>query len=506
MHTSASKALALSHRIFFAAAALYGLVLWPIVHADRFYIDDLGRSRSGYLGWGTDGRPLSNMVMEVLNFGTPLTDISPLPQLCCVLLFAYLAVAVARKFELGGVWKAPLIVAPMIANPFFLENLSYKFDSFTMSLSVVLAVLAVVSVGLRGRQIVYGGLLLLASLCLYQPALNAFLVFAVAEFVFGQQRGEPISALVRRLVLRGLQLLCALLLYKAIAASTVRGGYASEHSVLASGAALPATVWQNLQEFWSYGAQHLWFSAGGAMLGAMGLGLAMALAIALRYLARGWRQWGWGGRVFGLAALIAVPAMLYAAPWGPMLLLQNPVWAPRVMIGMGALASVSLLLIVGVLAHVGVNRKWQVFALALPVYGCVLFATVYGNSLGLQKEYENRLSEQISDDVTQWVAQGSVKRYLLRGNAGRPPVLLHNIKKFPLLKTLVPIYLTEGWGWANEQLMHFGTVTPYMVPPYGVNVDASLCDTEPLLIRNGYRFFVVGDVAVIAFRNGGCQR
>ncbi|HTK00631.1 MAG TPA: glucosyltransferase domain-containing protein, partial [Bordetella sp.] len=132
--------------VFIAALLLYALVIWPIIHADRFYIDDLGRARSGYLGWTSDGRPLSNLVVETLNLGAPISDLSPLPQLLALLLLAYLAVTLARKFEIPGAWRAPLILAPLAANPFFLENLSYKFDVLPMTLATALSCMAVTAI------------------------------------------------------------------------------------------------------------------------------------------------------------------------------------------------------------------------------------------------------------------------------------------------------------------------------------------------------------------------
>lgn len=485
------------NRIFIAAAALYSLVLWPILRADRFYIDDLGRSRSGYLGWGKDGRPLSNIVMEALNVGTPLTDISPLPQLLCIALFAYLAVLVAKRFELDGIWKAPLVVAPLVANPFFLENLSYKFDSLTMSLAVVLAAIAVLSFRAVGwRPIVAGWFILLASLCLYQPALNVFLIFVAVEFLFGQWCRTRADDSLRALTYRVLQVGAALVTYKLIAAATVRGNYASTQAVMAPVNEMGHTLTTNLKGFLTYALGNLGYSAGFMLSALMAFSLVAAVVICFRFTRESWGDMGLGLRLAYCASILATPAFMLIALWGPMLALKAPVFVPRTQIGIGALASAGMLLLALTLTRVRLASKWKVAVMAVPVYALVAFAIVYGNSLGLQKDYENRISAQIADDLAGLAQDRAISAYALSGNAGRPPVVAHNIKKFPVLKALVPVHLTEGWGWAGEQLKHFGVTAEYRVPPYDIPENG---EQKASIVRSGYEIRLNGHVAIINF-------
>ncbi len=496
------------HRsIFLASLALYFLVLWPILRADRFYIDDLGRSLSGYLGWGKDGRPLSNVVMEVLNLGTPLTDLSPLPQLLCLAIFAYLAVAVAKRFDIPGVWRAPLIVAPMIASPFFLENLSYKFDSLTMSLAVGFAAMTVLAIPYRGVRLLLGAMALIASLCLYQPAFNVFLIFCIAEVTFAQMQQARLSVIGRLIGVRLLQAVLALGTYKLIAANGVRGEYASRHAEMSGVPGLLETLSRNLSAYASYVMGGLASPFGYSLLAILGLGLLLTALIAVRYVIKTYGTLGVPGRTATIIAAILLPLLLAVAVWGPMLALSAPVLVPRVMVGVGALATVALLLFATLVSRSKLPGKWQTAVVGIPVYSLIAFASVYGNTLGLQKEYEQRISAQITDDLSELQATDGVVRYLLQGHADRPAVALHNIRKFPLLTALVPVHLTEGWGWAGEQLRHAGTRISYSFAPYGFDVKSSVCALSPAKVRSAYQAYVVRDAVVIVFGNGamGCS-
>lgn len=54
------------------------LYVLPIILTGRLYIDDLGRTLYGYSGWGLNGRPLSDAIMQTMSLGGELLDLSPL--------------------------------------------------------------------------------------------------------------------------------------------------------------------------------------------------------------------------------------------------------------------------------------------------------------------------------------------------------------------------------------------------------------------------------------------
>ncbi|CAM3359362.1 Glucosyltransferase GtrII-like protein [Bordetella sputigena] len=482
-------------KVFIAALLLYGLaIFYPILHADRFYIDDLGRARTGYLGWTTDGRPLANVLVETLNLGTPISDLTPLPQLLAALLLAYLAVTVAKRFDIPGTWRAPLILAPLVANPFFLENLSYKFDVLPMTLATALSCMAVTTIPMTRWGRVLGSVALLAALCLYQPTLNVFLVFVFAEFALAHRDLPSPRALFGTLAIRGAQLAAALLAYTIVIAGTVRGHYATAHGAIATMGALPGTVQSNLVAFWRYAlnllpglwTKPLWWSAGAGMLAAIGW--------SVRYLVVGWSRASIPARIAMSASVILLPLAFVLAPWGPMLALEAPVFAPRVAVGLGALGAAGLLLLWTVLQRVRLAAAWQVAALAVSVYGLFLFCFVYGQSLKQQKDFENRIAAQISDDLYRIAGQHALTGYMLKGRLGHAVLLQRTIGKYPLIGALVPVYLTQGWGWADDELRNFGVELKHeMATPPDIPRD------PPVAVSRNYRIYLDHDIAIIAF-------
>ena len=154
----------------FLSIVTAGLIaLLPVILFVHRYIDDYRRSFRGQLGWGNVGRPLADLVFFLINFGRPGIAVAPLYILLSIFLYACVGVLIVKAFGLrSSLWSA-LAVLPLFAQPYGLENLSYGFDSFLMSLSVLLAIVAAIllQASLCGWTLFGACLLLLFAFCLY---------------------------------------------------------------------------------------------------------------------------------------------------------------------------------------------------------------------------------------------------------------------------------------------------------------------------------------------------
>jgi len=487
--------------VFAAALALFGFVLLPILAAETFYIDDLGRSLHGYLGWGRDARPLANVVMEVLNLGTPLVDLSPLPQIGAALLFAGLAVTVARRFGFTGVWRAPLALLPLFASPFFLENLSYRFDALTMSLAVCVAAWSAMLPLTPRWRIVAAGLGLLASLSLYQPAAAVFLIFALLQYVAGQINQDVPGRIVRVLVWRIALWLATLALYALTIARTVKGNYGLHHAGMESGWPMVGVVADNLEMSVRFVVQSLRTAGGAGQLAAIVFALLAMTVAGVAYARRQWRGSAGWQRGFLLLGVVGIPAAAFIGMWGPLLLLRHPVMVPRTQIGAGALAAAGAILLTIVMEKRRWGRRWQVAVLAVLAYPLIAFAMVYGNTLRLQQVEESRISASLADDLAMLAADGQAERWALHGQAAMPPVGRHNADRYPFLKRLVPLHLSQGWGWATDRLAHAGLQLPRAANDSVDLAGVQACRTRAAIVRQSYRIYLVEGTAVVIFKD-----
>ena len=100
------------------------------------------------------------------------------------MVLSYAGVLLVRRFEIESLPLGILVTLPLGAQPFFLENLSYRFDAVTMAAAVLCSVCAIAMSRPQRAELDLGIVALLASLNFYQPAFNVFLVLAIFELAF----------------------------------------------------------------------------------------------------------------------------------------------------------------------------------------------------------------------------------------------------------------------------------------------------------------------------------
>jgi hypothetical protein len=438
--------------------------------------------------------------------GTPLTDLTPLPQLLAVLLLGGCAVMIARKFRIRDAATAVMVAFPIGCSPFFLENLSYRFDVLTMVLATVLALLAVAETPPWGRRAGWGAACLLGTLCLYQPALNVFLVFAVLEFMTRMWDDASPGELARQAFGRLLQLIAAIVPYKLIALLVLHNVYSSAHASMLDSNQWPVVL-TNAQGYWELIRDS--FSNAGAwtLVAALTVGLSLSLVCGLRYVKRCWADSGFWGRLARVVVALLLPGALALAALGPLLFLLEGVFAPRVMVGMGALFSACLILLNLVWSHYRLHRAVLWVLLGIPTYSMLMLGAVYGNAMLAQDRYEHRICASLADDFAnlsvRFAARGQpLEHYVLTGDADYPPVLRNVMEKYPFMRRLVPVYLTAGWGWVRDLMGQYDVHQTMDMLPGGLGAVVSRkCENPPVRISADYQLYVVDSTVVVSFDN-----
>ena len=127
---------------------MYTVAIIAIIWANYSYIDDLGRVASGYKGWDAFSRHISEILSKYIHASNYLADILPLPQFLAAHILTISSIAMIHV--LSG--RLEISVLEMIAalplgiSPYFLECLSYKYDSPYMALSILVSALPLLMV------------------------------------------------------------------------------------------------------------------------------------------------------------------------------------------------------------------------------------------------------------------------------------------------------------------------------------------------------------------------
>ncbi|WP_280539127.1 glucosyltransferase domain-containing protein [Chromohalobacter sp. 11-W] len=479
-----------------------GLVLatYPIVAADRLYLDDIWRSMHGEPGWTSNARPLADVVMLTLNQGARVVELAPLPLWLGLASVATMLVALRQAFVEFSDGHAWLAMALLVLQPFFLQNLSYQFDALPMALAVSCAGLALAA-GMKaspGKGIMLSVIGLFASLCFYQAAVSVYFVLLAFHVLLSLATHGTLQWR------RHVGLLAAgavtLLGYKLISGWWLAGGYSLSHSQMAAPATLPMHIFDNTLTFWRYATR--------ALAGAPRWGLSVTALIALIGLilgtlcpAQAKRPLAWPWR---LLLMLVILLLLPLGALGIMAALEDPLWRPRTFIGFGALCAGSLFCAVATCEHYG-WRRLGASMLILVLGGATVIAYAYGNAQGSQKAFEESVSRQLVDDLRRLEANGPL---VVVGTLPLSKSADNTAHAFPVVKKLMGSYLDNGYWWGYQNLYRLGLPQRYEF--YG---DQALRDAfanhctilEPLLERGWYTLYQWQDATFVSLE-GACRQ
>ncbi|OOG45646.1 glucosyltransferase domain-containing protein [Rhodanobacter sp. C01] len=491
--------------VFAILLALYSLILYPILRANRYFDDDLKRALVGRTGWDSNGRPLTTLLMRLLQYyDSAMVDISPLTQIGAIAILAWAGVLIARRYAIRSPWMAALVAFPIGAQPFYMESLSYKFDALSMSVAVFLALLPMIALRSTRWSWWLGVCALFASLCFYQPAINACLIFILLELVLAQLHGRGARRLAMRFLSRALQVGVAMLIYQVLVGIHIHGWVRQQSAKIQGLHDLPV-VKANFVDFLafidsSFNAQWWRYSAPVLILLAL-----FPVIIGIRHVLKARLTQPVWVSVILFAVSLLLPLAALACVFGPMLLLLKPEIEPRVLMGAGALLAAALIVMQAALRQWHQSDKWTLAAAWMLALGMATFASAYGNALGEQKNYEDRIASHLAEDLAELKVDHPIRALLLDGSIGYSPITAHVAEQFPLVRTLIIPYLQV------DDVFHTHMFLMYYVPdlvdmryePSAADLQrqtsllARACQAPPTRNARFYSLSLVDDTAVV---------
>ncbi|EPH1023038.1 glucosyltransferase domain-containing protein, partial [Enterobacter hormaechei] len=171
------------------------LYILPIVVAGMNYSDDFMRSADGVFGLSIMARPLADLIFKLISLNSSSNiSAAPLTHILSILAMGFSVLFLAKSLNRKYNYTDALILSLVIFNPFYIQNLLYKFDSITMSLGVLIAS---VSVWLCSKQALSTKILsialLVASLSLYQPCAGIFVAMVIIRCIDEVSRGISLN-------------------------------------------------------------------------------------------------------------------------------------------------------------------------------------------------------------------------------------------------------------------------------------------------------------------------
>ncbi|MBW9430749.1 hypothetical protein FHC77_08325 [Atlantibacter hermannii] len=404
-----------------------GVFLLPIILANVYYIDDYTRVMRSVTDWDINGRPLANAIILSLGANNNLMDASPLPMLLSIIVlstgsyFSFVKIFPNKKLT------NLVLFLPVIFNPFFLENASFKFDVISMALSYAIAfTLPCFEISSWKKSLSIGVAAVISILCLYQPTINTYLSMSVIILFRDILTGDKMAQSIKAMALKTLSFIIGCALYYSIIAQIfVSGDYSETHSTVIP---FDGNILHNIYKNFLASASFIRWSSDGFFGYIYGLIIISTIAII---------AWLCLTKVISLKKALVLNfclIMAIALIPGTLLLLQNQIIRPRVF------TSYTIpLLLLSILVY-----KFNLNAFKVIIYAyCFSIASLsysYGNAIKAQFNFNDFLFSWISNDIS-YFAHGNLNAEIyLTGKLPLPIQTYNATLHSNMISSLVPQY------------------------------------------------------------------
>lgn len=420
---------------------IYVISYTAIFRADFYYIDDMSRAYHGMKGWEYFSRYLSNFFSRVFSTGNYLTDVSPLTQfvacalLACAGIICLYVITEKTKFS---VWE--YVAASFFGlTPFFLECISYKYDSVYMAFSVFISVVPLL---FYKKNKIFYGFTVFACVCMmcmtYQAAsgILPMLVLLVMLKMWNEKKdGRDILKLFSSSVVG---YAAGLLVFKLFIMQKVDNYASGDMPSLTQ--FIPNAI-DNYKMFYNNVKTDLrieWLVLV-ALIGASFVYAIIRNSKQKKYIA-------------AIVAVLAAIGMVLLC-FGAYPFLNQPIAAPRAMYGFGAMLAMWAI-------YMASSKKiyWAKLVSVALCWMFIVFAFSYGNALASQKEYTDyRITATVNDLIRLDLVDGEeVKKVQMIGTIGQDVTIRNMPQDFQMMNRLVPVTFGDSsWHWGRYAFEHY---------------------------------------------------
>lgn len=473
---------------YFSIALIISLLfIYPLINYGIYFRDDLDRSVTGYYGWSVLGRPLADLVSQLASASAgKLLDIFPYSLIASGIFIAASSLLIKKFLDTYEVKNSGFSAALLVFNPFMLQNLAYKFDSLSMSLSLLFCIASYTYLSNNRKLTVAVRIALgVAALSLYQPCVNIYLgIMAIESAVLFTKHNVNIKSFIKIMLSRASIFLVFYITYF-LTIARVWGG-ANKRSQTVSfdmeGLNVALLTFRKLNglvgEF-IYGNVFYYFIIPTILT------LLVAITICIKSSA---------GLLTKVVSFISTLLLMYISLIGPMFLLREAPVYSRILVSFSC-----FFIIMGVILSSKIPRLR--FFLFLPVVTVMAFSAQFANAIKDQRDHEDYVLNMVSYDLLNTPDIKQIKTFGSINFSKRAELLA---KEKPLINQSIS---RASEFLATFQLQNKGLIG--VSEGYGIEKKNGLMldkfiheGVTPIKSNSEYSIYVKNGIAIVVFGKG----
>ena len=410
------------------------LFVLPIILSDSLYMDDKYRLIDGDFVWEDEGRYLTTLIFQLLSLNAQhVFNFFPLTLIIGIVFFSYAIYYVTEKLNIKS---TILNISPLfliICNPFFLQNLSYQFDSIAHLFSIGLILISFFYENKnKNKEILVSILLITCSAFLYQPSINIYIILYCANVIFNIQNKE--ESLIKYTMRSAIIYISGTLLYYII--YTLQFKYIFEKIYERNKMINISDLFQSYE----LSTKTLIFILK-SFYGKPIFYIICFLSIVLIFtiLKKIYKEIKKENntvshKIINSIIYLVIPILIYSSLWGPFILLHEKFFNPRDYVVIGSilmLLSYSLIL---------TNKKYNLIKVSIQFLILLNFFSMsylYGNILNYDNKYITYINDNISRDMEKYHNQVDGKKIFVFGRQGVSRYAKMTLDNNPYFKILL---------------------------------------------------------------------
>lgn len=409
-----------SFLIFFA---VYLLSIFSLLRNSIDYKDDIVRTLTGMSGWLDFSRYSSEYLSHILHANKNfLADISPIPQIIAVIelslasLYLLKGITGKRRFSIFQL----AATLPLGLNPYFIECLSFKYDSPYMALSILCAVVPLIFIK---HTVLFFISILVCTIIIctsYQVSIGILPMTVIFTLMSLYTKGESLKYILKAATLLAVSFTTGLIIFKFLIMLPVPYVYVSDSIPPLN--MLPNIFIEHMKIYFASVSQDFSISLRNKVMLVCVLFLILSVFHSKNNKLITF--------FLSLVTLILGAILTFAF----YAILEKPLYIPRALYGIGGFIACVFIFCVS-LKDLYITKICS-FILA---WSFIVLASAYGNALVAQSDWEDFRIQEVIYDIATIENQGNSFKYHVKGSSGLAPKTSYLRNAYPVLNKLIPV-------------------------------------------------------------------
>lgn len=425
-------------KYFLSFCTIYLLSFIAIIRANVLYCDDIDRTVDNAASWARHLRYVSEVLSKTFCTNFIITDISPLTQFIAIIFLAFASCILIYIISNNDQFSIIYIISvlPLGVNPYFLQCISYKFDSPYFALSILFSLIPFLYIKYNSKvYIIVSTVMLFLTLMTYQSASGIYLIvlffILTGMYINGDSVRNILLLFFKSLLSYAISLIIFVLLLP----------FSSDYAVRSFPEITEIfyVFFNNLSYFYTQ-----IFNDFNIMWKIFSLLIIVSYIIILIFNSK-------RNLIASLMFLFISLLIISILPFGIYVFINNTIFEPRAMYGVGVIFAIMQLYIV-----IFLSKKSLLKILPILLSFCfVSYSFTYGNVLFYQQKYlDFRINMVMADLNNLFNNENQYDKIKFSGKSiGECPACKKASSIYPITKRLISdwhiIYVKKHFGLDN---------------------------------------------------------